>query len=45
MNSFTELYLIYLETHALSSKRRSKNMADLIAVGGGSKWVFVVQTR
>ena len=40
----TDLYLTYLEI-ALSNKRRSKkNMADLNAIGGGSKWVFVVQT-
>ena len=39
----TELYLISLET-ALSNKRQSKNMADLNAVGDGSKRAFVVQT-
>ena len=43
----TELYLLYLEI-ALSNKRRSKKHGGFECcwrqIGGGSKWVFVVQT-
>ena len=42
-----ELYLIYLEV-ALSNKRRSKKHGGFGCfwrqIGGGSKWVVVVQT-